>query len=428
MTPRTIAEKILSRTSGRPAHAGDFVVCSPDLAMGTDGSVPMALDGLAAMQREPAGLSPASRFLFALDHYGPTSGPKAQALQSRVREFARRHAIQLVEVGEGIGHQVLLERGLARPGALIVGADSHAVTYGAVNALATGVGSSDLAGVMLCGQLWLRVPESVRVELRGALARPAGAKDVALHLVRAFGAGGANDRALEFCGPGVASLDMDDRMVLANMSVEAGAMAGIFPCDGVTTSWLAKRGVVSPGGIAADPGAGYADSIDVDLRSITSQVALPHRVDSVVADSALPRTKIDLVYLGTCTGGRFKDYADALEELRVAGGVAPHVKLVVTPASAEVEAKMRASGLLAEFERMGAIVQPPGCGSCCGTAGVVPGDGDNVLSTANRNFRGRMGNGKASIFLASPRLCGRAAASGFVGSDRTGPPRPPEGR
>ena len=411
----TISEKILSRAAGRPLRAGDLAICHPDFAMGTDGSVPMALDYLAQMQPVTASLAHPQRLLFALDHYGPASGTQAQALQARVREYAHRHGVRLLEVGNGIGHQVVLESGSARPGLLLVGADSHAVSYGAVNAFATGIGSSDLAGFMLCGQVWLKVPQTLQVNLRGRLQPGVSAKDVALFLAGTLGADGAAYQVLEFCGPGVAALDMDDRIVLANMSVEVGAKAGIFPFDEVTDRWLRDRLGGDFEGVGPDANATYCGRIDLDLDAVVPQLALPHRVDNVVDLTAAPRTRIDLVYLGTCTGGRVKDYREALDVLRQGGGIAPGVQVVVTPASAQVGAHLQSSGMLDEFAAMGALIQPPGCGSCCGTCGMVPADGANVLSTANRNFRGRMGNGKSAIFLASPRACAAAATTGWIG-------------
>jgi 3-isopropylmalate/(R)-2-methylmalate dehydratase large subunit len=417
----TISEKILSRAAGRRLRAGDLAICAPDLAMGTDGSVPMALDYLAQMQPVPAGPAQPQRLLFALDHYGSASGTQAQALQERVRQYARRHGVQLLEVGDGIGHQIVLESGAARPGLLLAGADSHAVSYGAVNAFATGIGSSDLAGIMLCGQLWLKVPQTLQVNLRGRLQPGASAKDVALFLAGTLGADGAAYRVLEFCGAGVAALDMDDRIVLANMSVEVGAKAGIFPFDEITERWLRDRPGSDCESVSPDANAAYCGRIEIDLDAIVPQLALPHRVDNVVDLAAAPVTRVDLVYLGTCTGGRLKDYREALDVLRQGGGIAPGVQVVVTPASAQVRAELESSGMLGEFAAMGALIQPPGCGSCCGTCGMVPADGANVVSTANRNFQGRMGNGKSAIFLASPRTCAAAAATGWIGDVAAAP-------
>lgn len=416
-----MAEKILSRAAGQPARQGEIVICAPDFAMGTDGSIPMALDYLQQMASgEPSPRHP-ERLVFAFDHYGTSSGPKAAALQERARAFARAHGIRLHEVGEGISHQLVIESGEALPGRLIVGADSHSTSYGALNAFATGIGSSDLAGILLCGELWLKVPATIRIELRGRLRRDASAKDVALVLAERLGADGATYHALEFAGPGVGALDMDDRIVLANMSVECGAKAGLFPCDAVTATYLSGRAAAPFEPVAADEGARYARTIEIDLAAIEPQLALPHRVDNVVPLAQAAATPVDMVYLGTCTGGRVKDYREALEVLREGGGIAPGVKLVVTPASEAVRRELEATGMLAAFAAFGAEIQPPGCGTCCGTCGTVPSDGMRVISTANRNFKGRMGNPKASIFLASPRACALAAVRGRFGDEERTP-------
>jgi len=423
MTPtrgQTMAEKLLSRAAGHAVYAGDLAICEPDMAMGTDGSVPMALEYFRDMQEDSALSAPArpDRLAFALDHYGVASGERAMALQAKARGFARLFGIHVFDVAEGIGHQLLLESGRVLPGQLAVGADSHAVSYGALNAFGSGIGSSDLAGIFQCGQLWLKVPGSIRIHLTGKLPPHASAKDLALTMARALGAGGANYMALEFDGPGVASLDVDDRIVLANMSVEMGAKAGIFPCDIYTRAWLSGRTTAALDPVSADADAGYAQTLHYHLDDVVPMVALPHRVDNVVGFEAAPGTRVDMVYLGTCTGGRTKDYREALEVLRANGGVAPGVRLIVTPASASVLAELDATGMLAEFTAMGAEFQPPGCGSCCGTCGTIPADGMHVVSTANRNFKGRMGNRQAQIFLASPRACAAAAATGHLTDPR----------
>lgn len=417
MTGKTIAEKILSRAAGKSVRAGEIAVCTPDLAMGTDGSIPMALDYLEAIRPGAVPCAP-QRMVFALDHYGAASGARAQALQQRARVFALAHGIATIEAGIGIGHQCILESGKARPGQLMVGADSHSTSYGAANAFATGIGSSDLAGIMLCGQVWLKVPQSMRVSLVGQLSPGVSTKDVALTLARLHGANGANYLAMEFQGPGIAALDMDDRIVLANMAVELGAKAGIFPFDGTTARWLAQLPGADYEPVQADPDAHYSSSMTLVLDTVRPQAALPHRVDNVVDIDSLAPTPIDMVYLGTCTGGRLKDYREALDELQARGGVAPGVRLVVTPASESILREMENNGMLAAFIALGAELQPPGCGSCCGTCGMVPADGQTVISTANRNFKGRMGNAAASIVLASPRSCGAAAATGYFGMAR----------
>ena len=416
-----MAEKLLSRAAGRSVSAGDLAICELDAAMGTDGSIPMALDYFQQLQPEssalPGPLRP-ERLFFAFDHYGAASGARALQLQDRARAYARAYGIEIFEVDEGIGHQLMLERGLVLPGQLVVAADSHAVSYGALNAFGTGIGSSDLAGVLKCNQVWLKVPGSMRVVLHGALQPRVSAKDLALTLARRLGADGAGYLALEFDGPAVATLDMDDRIVLANMSVEMGAKAGLFPFDSTTASYLAGRTGKAFEPVGADMDAVYAATVEIDLCQVVPQVALPHRVDNVIDLSTAPETSIDMVYLGTCTGGRTKDYREALDVLREGGGVARGVRLIVTPASESVRAELHKDGLLAEFQALGAEIQSPGCGSCCGTCGSIPSDGSRVVSTANRNFKGRMGNREAQIFLASPSACASAAVLGRLADPR----------
>jgi 3-isopropylmalate/(R)-2-methylmalate dehydratase large subunit len=391
---KTISEKILSAKSGQDARAGDVVICRVDCAMGTDGSVPMAIDYFRAMGG--VRVHAPERLVFALDHY-EGDGPTA-ALHSRVREFAREQGIRVWDVGEGIGHQLIIEQGWARPGNLVLGADSHAVTYGAVNAFATGIGSSDLAAIFVSGEIWLKVPRSIRVVLSGSFAPGVYAKDAALALAAELGADGATYQALEFAG---VDLPLDDRLVLANMAVEMGAKNGIFA-----------------GEVLADADAEYTREITLALDRLTPQVALPHRVDRVAPVERAAGTPVQFVYLGTCTGGRVSDYHEALRVLRAGGGPAAGVRVVVTPASRAIADALEADGTMAAFRAMGATIGASGCGSCCGTCGPIPGDGINVISTANRNFKGRMGNGAAFIYLASPASCAAAAVHGAIADPR----------
>lgn len=413
---KTISEKILSAKSGKDVRAGDVAVCSVDYALGTDGSVPMALDYFGAM--DGTRVFDAKRLVFALDHYAPAPSRATSQLHQRMRDFAKLHGIPLWEVGEGIGHQLIVETGRALPGSLVVGADSHAVTYGALNSFATGIGSSDLAAIMISGRIWLRVPESIRVILTGNLRQDVYPKDIALALTKELGADGATYQALEFSGPALGSLDLEDRLVLSNLAVEMGAKNGVFPADSNTAEYLRGRasGPFEP--VEADNDAHYISKIKLQLDRLTPQVALPHKVDQVVSIQEAAGTPVQMVYLGTCTGGRMRDFHQALAVLKKGGGPAPGVQLVVTPASREVLESLTRDGSLAEFVSMGAVIVTPGCGSCCGTCGAIPGDGVNVISTANRNFKGRMGNSNAAIYLASPASCAAAAVHGKIADPR----------
>jgi len=417
VTPRTISEKILSDKAGRAVRAGEIAICRVDQVLGTDASSPMAIDYFEKMGGTR--LFDPSRVLFAFDHYSPPASAKTAAFHDRVRAFATRHGAEFCEVGEGISFQLLAERGSALPGSLVIGADSHTVTAGALNLFATGVGSSDLAAAMITGQVWLRVPESIKVTLTGTRATYLAAKDIALALVKAIGAEGANYKTLEFHGPALSALTLEDRMVIANLGVEMDAKAAIFPADSATTMYLKGRQVGLDAPVTADVHATYAREVTLDLSGLSPRVALPHAPDNVVPIEDAAGTPVHMVFLGTCTGGRVNDFHEALAALKRAGGtVAKGVQLVVTPASREVAETLRADGTLAMFEALGATITTTGCGACCGTSGVIPGDGMNVLSTANRNFKARMSNATASIYLASPAACGAAAATGRITDPR----------
>jgi 3-isopropylmalate/(R)-2-methylmalate dehydratase large subunit len=398
---QTISEIVLSSHAGRPVRAGDVAICSVDLVLGTDGSGPMAIDYFEQMTKttDKPGLFDPSRVFFSLDHYAPPNTPETQVFHERIRSFARQHGATVFEVGDGISHEVAIDRGLVGAGDLVIGADSHTVTCGAAGCLAIGVGSSDLAAAMLTGQIWLRVPETIRVTFLGQRGSGVAAKDVALTLVGTLGADGANYCAIEFAGPGLDTLSFDDRLVISNLMVECGAKAAVFP-----------RAMVS-----ADPDARYAREITCDLASIEPQIARPHAPDNVgrLADAA--GTPVQMVFIGTCTGGRVVDFHEALEAFRRAGGrVAPGVQLVLTPASRDVHDTLVSDGTMDAFLRAGAILTETGCGACCGTSGVIPAEGSTVISTANRNFKARMGRATASIYLASPAACGAAAALGRI--------------
>lgn len=396
MTGRTLAEAILAETSGTDARAGDVVICDADLAYGTDGSTPMAIEYFERMGGER--VAHPDRLWFVLDHYIPDAGSPTAALHARIRAFAQAHGIQVSEVAQGISHQVVVESGRVQPGHVIIGADSHTVTAGALGAFATGVGSSDLAAAMLCGQTWLRVPESLRVVLDGERSGGVSGKDIMLAIIAAIGPSRARYRALEFGGPAARTMALDDRLVLANMAVEIGAKVGLFAGDS---------------GPQADADAVYTDTVTLDLARLTPLVALPHVPTNVaMLDSAAGMT-VDMVFIGTCTGGRADDIRTALAVLERGGGIADGIRVVVTPASASVAAALGHDGTLDRLAELGATITSPGCGPCCGTSGPLPEPGMTVLSTANRNFRARMGTA-AEIVLASPATCAASATRGRV--------------
>jgi 3-isopropylmalate/(R)-2-methylmalate dehydratase large subunit len=412
MAGKTISEKILSIKSGVDARAGDLVICNVDYAMGTDGSVPMALDYFDQMGGDTV-FDP-TRIFFVMDHYNPVAGHKNAELHDRMRVFASKHGIAVYDVGSGISHQLMVENGRTRPGGLLVGADSHSVTGGALNAFATGIGSSDLAATMICGKIWLKVPHTIKVIFDGQPKPGVYPKDIALALSGMLSADGAAYQTLEFHGSAAAEMELEDRLVLSNMSVEMGAKAGIFLCDQKTIRYLQGRTTEPLYPIEPDSDAVYSKEIVIDVSKLEPKIARPHTVDNVTALRDGQDIPIQMVYLGTCTGGRVNDFHQALEILEKAGRIAQGVKLVVSPASMEIEAELETDGTLARLRHFGAIVTVSGCGSCCGTAGPIPDDGVNVMSTANRNFKARMGNGQASIYLGSPAACAAAAVTGKI--------------
>lgn len=398
---RTMAEKILSSRCGREAKAGDLVVCEADLILGTDGSTPMALDYFEAMGGKR--VKTPHRVLLARDHYSPPTSDSTRGFHARMEAFADRQGVELLGVGGGISFQVAFEEGRVAPGDLAVGADSHTVSLGAVGAFATGIGSADLAGAFLTGQVWLRVPESMKVVLDGELPVGVGAKDLALEVIRTMGSEGALYRAVEFVGPVAEALPPEERFVLSNMSAEMGAKAGMFPAS-----------------VRSDPDALFVDEIRLDCSAMVPRVALPHQPVNGVAVNEAAGTIIDWVFLGTCTGGRAHDFREALRILDAHGGIAPGVTLVVTPPSPRVRAALEADGTLRRFEALGAVLTETGCGPCCGTSEPVPPANARILSTANRNFRARMGENSATIYLASPATCAAAAAAGRIVDPRNG--------
>jgi 3-isopropylmalate/(R)-2-methylmalate dehydratase large subunit len=409
---QTIAEKILSSRAGKAVYAGDVAMASVDVVMATDGSGPLTLDFYEKMNG--GGVFDPARVLMVLDHYVPCPNDKVARLHDRMRKFHRDGMCTLFELGEGICHQLLPEKGYIRPGALVIGGDSHSTTYGAFNSFGTGLGSSDLASAMISGRAWFRVPESFRVVLSGSLSPGSHAKDVALWLVGKIGAAGGTYKALEFGGDGIQGLSISERMTICNLMVETGAKCAIMPFDGRLAAHLAEQGPSSgSGGVSADAGAEYERGINCDLKSIPPMLARPHRTDDVVPLAELEGTPIHMGVLGTCTNGRLDDLEVALAVLgskRLVNGF----ELLVIPASRTVYAEASRKGILADFAEKGATILPPGCGPCCGSSPGIPSDGENVMSTANRNFLGRMGNVKANIHLASPASVAAAAATGVV--------------
>jgi methanogen homoaconitase large subunit len=400
MLRQTTAERILSRKAGRPVRAGELIVVEPDLIMLHDSLAPSVIRIL----REELGaerVARPGRAVLVFDHVVPAATVATADGQRLARGFAREQGLRLFEVGRGISHQVLVEEGLVQSGMLVVGSDSHSTSYGAVGAFGTGLGSTDVALALATGKIWLRVPETIRVELTGRLSRGVDAKDLALKLCHELTAAGATYCALEYTGPGAEGLPLAARQTVCSMAVETGAKAGIFPAAG----W------------ASDPDAPVLRVLELELAALEPQVACPHAVEDVVDVGEVAGTPVDVVFLGTCTNGRYEDLQAAAEVLR-GRRVAAGVRLIVTPASSRELGRALADGTLQVLLEAGAALTTPGCGPCMGRHQGVLADGEVCLSTGNRNFRGRMGSPNAQIYLASPWVAAATALRGSITDPR----------
>jgi 3-isopropylmalate/(R)-2-methylmalate dehydratase large subunit len=414
-----IFEKILARASGRPeTKPGDIVDARIDVAMIHDLTGPMTVQswnkiGLAKVW-DP------SRIVVIFDHLVPPSTEHAAKVQNEVRKFVAEQGIpNFYEMGRGgVCHQVMPEKGHVRPGELIVGADSHTVTYGAFGAFATGIGSTEMAAVFATGKLWFRVPKAIKIQARGTLGEFVMGKDLVLDVIGKLGISGANYRGLEFTGEAVDRMSIDGRMTLCNMSIEAGAKAGIVPPDHRTINYLQGRAKASFTPIVSDQGAAYERELVLDAAALGPQVALPSSLEQIRPVEEVVGTKVDQGFVGSCTNGRIEDYRVAARILR-GKKIGRNVRLIITPASQEVYRQCLREGLLETFIESNAIVTNPGCGSCIGIHLGVLGPGDVCISSSNRNFIGRMGSVEAKIFLASPATVAASMLRGEITDPRT---------
>jgi len=411
----TIAEKIFSSHCGRDVRAGELVVTEVDFMMGQDGTSPLAIRAFDELGGERV-LDP-SRVALVIDHSSPSPLEGVSNLHAMMRAFAAEKGVRIYDIGCGVCHCLLPEQGHVAPGDIVIGADSHTTTYGAVNAFSTGVGSTDLAAAMLTGKLWFKVPPTLRLELRGTLQTGVFSKDVALFLAGRITADGATYLAVEYGGEVIASLSVDARFTISNMAVEMGAKAGLMEADAKTLEWISGR-VSRPFTPAVpDPDAEYEDVMEFALDDLTPQVAEPHRVDAVKPVEEMEGTVIHEAVIGTCTNGRLEDLEVAA---RILSGrrVSPEVRLIVAPASRQVLLEGMEKGIVQRLIGAGAVFVTPGCGPCVGTHNGVPSDGERVISTANRNFKGRMGNANAFIYLASPATVAASAVAGKITDPR----------
>lgn len=406
---QTASEKILSRKAGEPVRAGDIVVAEVDGAMGTDATAPFAIKAFEGMGG--GAVWNKDRLSLVLDHASPAPNERISALHALIREFAAAQGVKLYEVGDGICHQLMVENGHAGPGELFVGADSHTPTIGALGAFAVGVGSTDLAAVMRTGRIWLKVPRSIRVELSGKFRPGTFPKDVILHLVGSLGIAGATYEAVEFGGSAVRDLSLAGRMVLANMVAEMGAKAGLVDTDGLQLPEALNERTFPDH--KADPGANYRQRIELDISDLGAQVAVPDLPDNVRDVRELAGTKVQMGFIGSCTNSRLEDLQAAAAVLR-GKKLAKGVRLIVTTASRKIFNEALADGTVQTLSEAGASFITSGCGPCVGTHQGVPSDGENVISTTNRNFRGRMGNPRSNIYLSSPAVVAASALTGEI--------------
>ncbi|MBL7125535.1 MAG: 3-isopropylmalate dehydratase large subunit [Dehalococcoidales bacterium] len=412
---KTLAEKILSKKSGSDAKAGDIVIAGVDLVFVQDTTGPLTVRQFQASGFK--GLANPQKTALFIDHAAPSPNNGLSNDHLLLRQFAQQTGAIISDVGGGVCHQIVVES-LAKPGDVIVGADSHTVTAGGLGAFATGMGSSDVAVVFGLGKTWFRVPESFRIVLSGNFQKGVCAKDLVLHLIGQIGADGATYKALEFGGDSVGAMPVSQRFTIANMAVEAGAKVGLFPADETTRNYLAEQGRgehYQP--VFPDADAIYEQTFNIDVANLEPTISQPHTVDNTAPVRELKGTKIQQVFIGTCTNGR-------LEDLEIAANILkgkkchPQTRLVVTPASRQVLVGALKAGYIQSLIEAGAAILPPGCGPCLGLHQGVLGDGEACLSTSNRNFKGRMGNPEAFVYLGSPATAAATALAGEITDPR----------
>ena len=414
---KTIAEKILSEKSGTDARAGQIVMANVDYVMVNDVTGPIAFReydklGTDRMYKD--------RMVLIPDHYVPAKDVASAEQAKEMREFAQKHELpNYFEIGKsGVCHQLMVEEGFAAPGRLIVGADSHTCTYGGINAFSTGIGSTEAAAAFATGKLWFKVPETIKVVVRGKFRRNVGGKDLILRIITDIGVDGATYCAMEFTGPGVASLSMDDRLCVCNMAIEAGAKNGIFPVDDVTRSYLAGRSKRAPVYYEADPDAEYEQTIEIDLSALVPTVSYPHLPENTHPAAEGGEIAIDQVVIGSCTNGRLEDMEAAYDILK-GRHIAKGVRGIIIPATMAVYKECIRRGWTEAFIDAGCIVSTPTCGPCLGGYMGILAEGERCVSTTNRNFVGRMGHVKSEVYLASPATAAASALTGVITDPRT---------
>lgn len=406
MMKQTVSEKIISRHAGAPVEAGQIAVVPVDGVMATDATAPFAIKAFEEMGGQR--LWDPERVSWVIDHASPAPNERVANLHRLMRDFAGRLGGHFYDVGEGICHQLMVENDHVRPGDIFVGADSHTPTYGALNAFAVGVGSTDLAAVLLTGKIWLKVPETIRIELLGQIPKGITAKDLILFLVGQMGIAGATYKAIEYTGEALQPLSLASRMTVANMSAEMGAKTGLVDPTGLVLPYDFEP-------ILPDPGADYLESYRFDVSNLQPQVAIPHLPDNVRPIEEVAGQRVDQAFIGSCTNARLEDLQMAARILQ-GQRIHPRVRLIIAPASKRVFNEALADGTIQALSESGATLITSGCGPCVGTHQGIPGDDEVIISSTNRNFRGRMGNPKAQIYLGSPAVVAASALRGEITS------------
>ena len=407
---KTISEKILSLRSGVDAYAGQIVEAEVDYVMVSDITGPIAFREFDQLGTEPK----RNKIVLIPDHYVPNKDVASAEQAKEMRQFAKRHRIEnYFEVGKsGVCHQIMVDEGFAAPGRLIVGADSHTCTYGGLGAFSTGIGSTEAAAVFATGRLWFKVPETIKVEVTGSFRKYVGGKDLILQIIKDIGVDGATYKAFEFSGPGIKSISVSDRLTVANMAIEAGGKAGIFPCDDLTREYIKDTVKGEYKAVDADKDAKYSQILKYDLSKLEPMVAFPFLPENgrPVREADV---RIDQAYLGSCTNGRIEDMRIAAEVIN-GRKVADGVRFIVVPASQRVYRQMLYEGLFQIFLDAGAFISGPTCGACLGGYMGILADGEKAISSTNRNFIGRMGHKGSEVYLAGPAVVAASAASGYI--------------
>lgn len=407
---QTLAQKILSSHAGHNVEFGELTIANVDVVATQDGTGPLAIKEFKKLNKP---LKNPKRTILFIDHAAPSPRKELSDAHIIIREFAKEYGAVLSDIGCGVCHQRLVED-YVNPGEILVGADSHTCTSGALGAFATGMGSTDIAVSMAFGKTWFKVPKSFKIEVNGKFKEGVYSKDLMLYLIGLIGADGATYRALEFCGETIKNMSMSERFTLANMAVEAGAKAGLFETDEKTKEFLASRNRADKfKEIKMDEDAQYERVIKIDASVIDNMVSCPHTVDNVKRADELNDVKLNQVFIGTCTNGRIEDLRVAASILK-GNKVAPDTRLIVIPASRDTYLQASKEGLLDIFLEAGANLMPSGCGPCVGVHGGILGKGENCLATQNRNFQGRMGNTEGFIYLSSPYTAAKSAIKGYI--------------